>query len=268
MSISDPFRLLSYNLNGIRSASSKGLLPWLAASATLPDVVCFQEVRPPVTGWEWSAFTALGYSAAHLHAAEKPGYSSVATLSRVPPLRVTAGTGHAEYDREGRVLRTDFADFTVLNVYIPSGARNERQEFKMAWLAHFGEFVAQIRAEVPALIICGDFNICHQPIDIHDPIGNKKSSGFLPDERAWLTDLLASGYCDSFRELHPTTAHAYTWWSNRPGVRARNKGWRIDYAVVSENLRQHLQHVALMPDALHSDHCPVWLELRPISATS
>ncbi len=268
MSISDPFRLLSYNLNGIRSASAKGLLPWLADHAALPDVVCFQEVRPPADGWQWTPFTAMGYSAAHLHAAEKPGYSSVATLSRTPPLRMTAGTGHPEYDREGRVLRTDFADFTVLNVYIPSGSRGERQAFKMEWLAHFGEYVRQVRAEVPALIICGDFNICHQPIDIHDPVSNKKSSGFLPDERAWLTDLFAAGYCDSFRSINPDTAHAYTWWSNRPGVRARNKGWRIDYAVISENLRPHLHRAAVLPDALHSDHCPVWLELNLNPVTS
>ncbi len=257
--------LISYNINGIRSATTKGLLPWVAEQG--PDILCLQEVRAPREGWEWSAFARLGLPHSAAHFAEKPGYSGVATLSRQPPLRVTAGTGHAAYDAEGRVLRTDFPGLTVVNAYIPSGARGERQPFKMEWLAHFERWLAQVVAETPHLIVCGDFNICHQPIDIHDPVGNKKSSGFLPDERAWLTALLtANGPCgagliDSFRHFNPDARHHYTWWSNRSGVRARNKGWRIDYALVSDALRPRLLRAAVLPDAMHSDHCPVLVEL-------
>ncbi len=250
--------LLSYNINGIRSAGAKGLLPWVATQT--PDILCLQEVRAPREGWEWRAFADLGLPYAAAHMAEKPGYSGVATLSRHPLLRVTAGTGHAAYDAEGRVLRTDFAGFTVVNAYIPSGARGARQVFKMGWLAHFGAWLADVAREAPNLVVCGDFNICHHPIDLHDPVGNKNTCGFLPDERAWLTALLASGFTDSFRHFHPTAAHHYTWWSNRPGVRARNKGWRIDYALVSAGVREQLARAAVLPDALHSDHCPVLIE--------
>lgn len=261
-----PLILISYNLNGIRSATRKGLVAWVQEQT--PDVLCFQEVRGPIGGSDWSALRLLGYEYIHEHAAQKPGYSGVATLSRRAPIRVAVGTGHTEYDAEGRVLRTDFDDLTVVNVYIPSGARGERQPFKMLWLAHFADYLRIIANEVPALVVCGDFNICHQPIDIHDPAGNKNSSGFLPEEREWLTQLLAAGYIDSFRHLNPDALHHYTWWSNRPGVRDRNKGWRIDYALVSAPLRDRLRQAAVLMEARHSDHCPVVLELQPVAAGS
>lgn len=251
--------LVSYNLNGIRSATGKGLLPWVATQA--PDVLCFQEVRAPAEGWNWAPFAELGYAHVNSHLAVKPGYSGVATLSRQAPLRVVAGTGDPAYDAEGRVLRVDFAAFTVVNVYIPSGARGTRHPFKMTWLAHFAEYLHQVAAEVPALVICGDFNICHQPIDLHDPIGNKNNCGFLPDERAWLTELLGAGFIDTFRHFNPDARDTYTWWSNRPGVRDRNKGWRLDYLLTSENLRTRLRRGAVLADVRHSDHCPVLLEL-------
>jgi len=252
--------ILSYNLNGIRSATRKGFLPWLGGQ--VPDVVCLQETRGPVGGCDWGPFEALGFTHVSEHVARKPGYSGVATLSRRAPLRVGVGTGHAEYDAEGRVVRTDFEDLTVLNVYIPSGARGSRHDFKMAWLAHFADYLRAVEKEAPAIVICGDFNICHEAIDLHDPVGNRNTSGFLPDERAWLTALLAGGYVDSFRHLHPEARGHYSWWSNRPGVRDRNKGWRIDYALVSEQLRARMRRAAVLMDARHSDHCPVVVEFE------
>lgn len=253
--------LISYNLNGIRSATRKGLVPWLQEQA--PDVLCLQEVRGPAGGCDWTALRALGYEHIHEHLAHKPGYSGVATLSRRPARHVSVGTGHAEYDAEGRVVRTDFDDLTVLNVYVPSGSRGDRQAFKMRWLAHFADYIGTVAREVPALVVCGDFNICHQLTDIHDPVSNKNSSGFLPEEREWLSQLLEAGYLDSFRHLNPKARDHYSWWSNRPGVRDRNKGWRIDYALISNPLRDRLRRAAVLMEARHSDHCPVLLELQP-----
>ena len=166
-------------------------------------------------------------------------------------------------DFEGRVIRADFGDITLVNAYYPSGTSgDERQTYKYQWLDEFADYLKKLRKKRPNIIVTGDYNIAHEAIDIHDPKGNKNSSGFLPEERAWMTKFLASGWIDSFRHLHPTTTGAYSWWSQRfPSVRLQNKGWRIDYICVTDTLANKIKSAAIYPDVKHSDHCPVYLEL-------
>ena len=251
-------KIISYNVNGIRSAMSKGLVEWVKAAD--PDVLCLQEIKCCADKLDREAFEALGYHV-YLHPAIKKGYSGVATFSKQAPVDVCIGCGENLYDTEGRVLRIDFPEYSVLNVYMPSGSSGElRQGFKMQWLDYFLTYVARLREQIPNLVICGDYNICHQAIDIHNPKSNANSSGFLPEERNWFTNFLSQGYVDSFRHLNQEP-HNYTWWSYRAGARGKNLGWRIDYAIVTENLKDRLKRVAILPEAKHSDHCPVLVEI-------
>lgn len=251
-------RILSYNVNGIRSAASKGLVEWIGQGNY--DILCFQEMKAMPDQFDTTELERLGYRP-FWHSAEKKGYSGVATFTKREPDRVIIGCSIDEYDREGRILRTDFGDWTLLNCYFPSGTTgDERQAFKMEFLDDFYKWVQKLRRERPKLIIVGDYNIAHHNIDIHDPVGNKKSSGFLPEERAWMTRWFESGFTDAFRFLNPD-AVSYSWWSFRAGSRARNKGWRIDYQSVTDNLRDRLRYAAQLPDAVHSDHCPVLVEM-------
>ncbi|HRD82888.1 MAG TPA: exodeoxyribonuclease III [Saprospiraceae bacterium] len=251
--------IVSYNLNGIRSAATKGLEDWVRAGQY--DILCFQETKAEKDQFDGSALEAMGYHG-YWHSAEKKGYSGVAIYTKIKPDQVIAGCGMEKYDREGRILRADFGDWTLLNCYFPSGTTgDERQAFKMEFLEDFFQWVQELRRERPKLVVVGDYNIAHHPIDIHDPVGNKKSSGFLPEERAWMTRWFESGFTDAFRHLHPE-AVSYSWWSFRAGSRARNKGWRIDYQSVTDNLRGQIRQAAQLPDAVHSDHCPVWVELE------
>jgi exodeoxyribonuclease-3 len=253
-------RIVSYNVNGIRAALNKGLADWLRDDA--PDVVCFQELKAFPEQFDTGVFRALGYTAQHWHPAEKKGYSGVGLISRRDPDRVVHGTGVRAYDAEGRVLRADFGDLTVVSAYLPSGSSGDhRQEVKMKFLKVFQRWQKALRAERPNAVITGDYNICHRPIDIHDPVGNKNSSGFLPEERAWMDRYFRTGLVDSFRHFAPEATDAYTWWSYRAGARARNKGWRIDYQAVNEPLLPRLQAAGILPDALHSDHCPTFTEI-------
>ncbi|MGV3588332.1 MAG: exodeoxyribonuclease III [Adhaeribacter sp.] len=251
-------KIISYNVNGIRSAISKGFLDWVQAAN--PDVLCLQEIKCCEDKLDKAAFEALGYHA-YIHPAIKKGYSGVATFTKQKPISATVGCGNNLYDCEGRVLRLDFPEYSVLNVYMPSGSSgDERQAFKMRWLDFFLQYVEEVRRQVPGLVICGDYNICHQAIDIHNPKSNANSSGFLPEERSWFTHFLSHGYIDSFRHLN-AEPHNYTWWSYRAGARGKNLGWRIDYAVVTENLQEKLKRAAILPEAKHSDHCPVLVEI-------
>lgn len=251
-------KIISYNVNGIRSAMSKGLVEWLKAAD--PDVLCLQEIKCCADKLDREAFEALGYHV-YLHPAEKKGYSGVATFTKQAPVDTCIGCGEDLYDTEGRVLRVDFPEYSVLNVYMPSGSSGDlRQSFKMQWLDYFLSYVTQLRQEIPNLVICGDYNICHQAIDIHNPKSNANSSGFLPEERSWFTNFLSQGYVDSFRHLNPEP-HNYTWWSYRAGARNKNLGWRIDYAIVTDNLKDRLKRAAILPEAKHSDHCPVLVEI-------
>ena len=251
-------QIISYNVNGIRAALKKGLLEFVQQNDF--DIVCVQEVKAMKGQVDMSAFEALGYK--HFwHSAEKKGYSGVMTMSKVAPTEVVVGCGIERYDREGRILRTDFGDWTLLNCYFPSGTSGEvRQAFKMEFLDDIFKWVKELRKERPNLVIVGDYNIAHTENDIHDPVRNKKSSGFLPEERAWLSQWFDNGFTDSFRHFAPDTVE-YSWWSYRANARANNKGWRIDYQSVTDNLKDKIRGAHHIADAYQSDHCPVYLEI-------
>lgn len=246
--------IISYNVNGLRAAIGKGLWEWLEAER--PDILCLQEIKAQPEDVPLLELEALGYRH-YWRPAEKKGYSGVATFSLQPADHVAYTCGTEEYDREGRILRTDFGEWTLLNCYFPSGTTGEeRQAFKMVFLDKFYGYAMQLKQERPNLIIVGDYNIAHQEIDIHDPKGNKKSSGFLPEERAWMSKWLESGFTDAFRHKNPGLT-AYSWWTFRAGARGKNKGWRIDYQSVSDPLKDKIISVNQLTSVMHSDHCPV-----------
>jgi exodeoxyribonuclease-3 len=251
-------KIITYNVNGIRSAVGKGLHNWLKAADA--DIVCFQETKAQPDQVPVELFEEMGYHHYWFSAAKK-GYSGVGILSKIQPDHVDFGMNIQQYDDEGRTIMAHYGDITVMSVYHPSGTTGElRQSFKMRWLDDFLGYTTELRKTRPNLIITGDFNICHKPIDIHDPIRNATSSGFLPEEREWLTRFLESGFIDTFRYFCPDPHH-YTWWSFRAGARSRNLGWRIDYQMVTSSLQDKLVRAAILPQAMHSDHCPVLLEI-------
>jgi exodeoxyribonuclease III len=252
-------RICSYNVNGIRAATKKGFTDWLK---TYPaDIICIQETKAEKDNINHQEITAMGYHD-YWFSAQKKGYSGVAVFTRIKPDAVKLGTGHKVSDDEGRVMQLDFGKIRLINAYFPSGTSgDERQAFKYQWLDEFFKYLSDLKKKHPQLILCGDYNIAHKEIDIHDPKGNKNSSGFLPDERKWMDKFLASGWVDAFRQFHPEP-HRYSWWSQRfPTVRLQNKGWRIDYINVTENLKNRLLSADIYPDVKHSDHCPVYLEI-------
>jgi exodeoxyribonuclease-3 len=250
--------IISYNVNGIRAAISKGLLDWLGI--VNPDIVCFQELKAQTEQIPVLDFEALGYHC-FWFPAQKKGYSGVALLTKTQPDNVAFGMNIPKYDFEGRMIRADYGDISVISVYHPSGSSgDERQAFKMIWLEDFLTYVNELKKTRPNLIICGDYNICHKPIDIHDPIRNATSSGFLPEEREWLSRFIDSGFVDSFRHFNQEP-HNYTWWSFRANARSKNLGWRIDYEMVSMPIEPLMRRALILPQAKHSDHCPVTLEI-------
>jgi exodeoxyribonuclease-3 len=251
---------ITYNVNGIRSALNKSLIEWL--KAVKADVVCLQEVKAEQNQIDTESLQSIGYNYINWFSAEKKGYSGVAILSKPKPKSVVVGCGEEIYDREGRVIRVDFEDFSQMCVYMPSGSSGEdRQAFKMRWLEFFLPYATTLSSQVPNLIISGDYNICHKPIDIHNPKSNANSSGFLPEERAWMDDFVGKGWIDSFRFFN-SEPHHYTWWSFRAGARSKNLGWRIDYHMVDPSLQLRLKSCRILPEAKHSDHCPVLLEFQ------
>ncbi|WP_025764959.1 exodeoxyribonuclease III [Dyadobacter tibetensis] len=252
--------ILTYNVNGIRAAIKNGLIDWLRDKNF--DLLCFQEVKATADQVDLTLFEGLGYQLVGWYAAEKKGYSGVAIFSKIPADFIAMGMQIPVFDSEGRILRADFGDITVLNCYFPSGTTGDvRQTLKMQFLDDFFIWVEALKKERPNLIICGDYNIAHTEMDIHNPKGNQKSSGFLPEERAWMTRWFESGQLDSFRYLNPDLTE-YSWWTYRAGARANNKGWRIDYISVSEPLKDRIRGSRQFNDAVHSDHCPVWVDIE------
>ena len=251
-------KILSYNVNGIRAAMRKDILPWL--QTTDADVVCIQETKATKEQVDLEAIQAAGYPYHYWFSAQKKGYSGVAIFCKQEPTHVAYGMGIESMDFEGRNIRVDFKEVSIMSLYLPSGTNSERLEHKLEYMALFQEYVNTLKKELPNLVICGDYNICHQAIDIHNPVSNKNSSGFLPIERAWLDDFINQGFIDSFRHLNKQPDQ-YTWWSYRANARANNKGWRIDYNMVSQPLKQHIKRAVILPAAVHSDHCPHMVEL-------
>lgn len=252
-------RIVTYNVNGIRAAMKKDWLKWL--KETDADVVCLQEIKAtPDQLVELLLIEEMGYEH-YWYPAQKKGYSGTAILTRISPSHIEYGCGIEDYDREGRIIRADFDQLSVISAYFPSGSSGDlRQEFKYRFLNDFQQYSDKLLTSIPNLVISGDYNICHRPIDIHNPKSNANSSGFLPEERAWMESFIASGYIDTFRHLHPEP-HQYTWWSYRANARAKNLGWRIDYNMASKALEAKISHASILPEAMHSDHCPVLLEL-------
>jgi exodeoxyribonuclease-3 len=250
--------IITYNINGIRAALKKDLNGWLAFSDA--DIVCLQEIKAKPEQFDEKAFNAIGYSC-YINSAEKPGYSGVAILSKIKPNHIEYGCGIEKIDFEGRIIRADYDNFSVMSVYFPSGSSGEvRQSFKMEFLRQFQTYINILKKTIPNLIISGDYNICHTSIDIHNPIRNKNTSGFLPTEREWVSKFLESGFIDSFRHLNKDPHH-YSWWSYRANARVKNLGWRIDYNMISETLLPKLKRALILPQAKHSDHCPVLVQI-------
>ncbi len=251
-------KIASYNVNGIRAAVKKGFVEWLESVG--PDVICLQEIKANEDQLDLSLFENAGYSYNYWYSAQKKGYSGVAILSKTKPDHIEFGTGIDYMDFEGRNIRADFNGVSVMSMYLPSASNMDRLEFKLKYMDDLHTYINQLKKDYPNLVICGDYNICHQAIDIHDPVRNKNVSGFLPVEREWIGKFMESGFIDSFRHFNKEPDN-YTWWSYRANSRANNKGWRLDYGMVSETLENRLKRAVILSEAKHSDHCPILIEL-------
>jgi exodeoxyribonuclease-3 len=252
-------KIISYNVNGIRAAITKGFIEWLQSAN--PDVICLQEIKATEDQIPTEEITAAGYPYQYYFSAQKKGYSGVAVLCKTEPKNVVFGTGLESMDFEGRNLRVDYDNLSVMSMYLPSGTNNDRLGYKFQYMDDIQEYIVNLRKEIPNLVICGDYNICHEAIDIHNPKGNEKTSGFLPEERSWLDGFMKTGMVDTFRHLNKEPHH-YTWWSYRANARNNNKGWRIDYCLVTEQLINNIKRALILPEAKHSDHCPILVEIE------
>ncbi len=250
-------KIISYNVNGIRAAIKKGFLTWLQSAN--PDVICIQETKAQEEQLNKTDFELAGYPYQYWFSAQKKGYSGVAIFCKEEPKHIEYGTGIETMDFEGRNLRVDFENVSVMSMYLPSGTNDERLGFKYNYMDEILDYLTELRKKLPNLVVCGDYNICHNEIDIHNP--KIKVSGFLPEERLWLGKFIDSGFIDSFRYLHPESQE-YSWWSYRANARNNNKGWRIDYNMVTEPLQNKISRAYILPQAKHSDHCPIVVELN------
>ncbi|MDX1277615.1 exodeoxyribonuclease III [Oceanihabitans sediminis] len=251
-------KIISYNVNGIRAAINKGFIDWLKAAN--PDVLCLQEIKAMKEQLDLTLFEEAGYAYNYWFSAEKKGYSGVAILCKTEPNHIEYGTGIESMDFEGRNIRVDYDTVSVMSLYLPSGTNDARLQHKLDYMDMFQEYVNHLKKDLPNLVICGDYNICHEEIDIHNP-KMKGVSGFLPVEREWIGDFIESGFIDAFRYLHPSKQE-YSWWSYRANARANNKGWRLDYTMVSEPLKEKIKRSVILQEAVHSDHCPVLVEIE------
>ena len=252
-------KIISYNVNGIRAAIKKGFIEWLKNSNS--DVICIQEIKANTDQLDLSLFLEIGYKYNYWFSAQKKGYSGVAILSKHKPKHIEYGTGIDHMDFEGRNLRIDFEKISVMSLYLPSGTNIARLEYKFQYMKEFKDYIQKLKEDIPNLVICGDYNICHKAIDIHDPIRNSKVSGFLPWEREWISDFMDLGFIDSFRKFNKDPDR-YSWWSYRANSRANNKGWRIDYNLVSDTLNSNIKSSSILDQIFHSDHCPIVVELN------
>ncbi|MFB0947812.1 MAG: exodeoxyribonuclease-3 [Spirosomataceae bacterium] len=251
-------KLITFNINGVRSGIKKGVIEWLKTEN--PDVFCLQEIKLAETHLVEKHFTDCGYHC-HWYPAQKRGYSGVATFTKVKPAKVYYGMNIEPYDFEGRTITIELENKLIVNTYFPSGSSGDlRQGFKFKFLDDYSVFINDLRKLNKPIIICGDVNICHQEIDIHNPKTNKNTSGFLMEEREWITKLLDSGFVDAFRFID-TEPHNYTWWTYRAGARQNNKGWRIDYFFVDKNIENEIKNTQIHADIFMSDHCPVSLDI-------
>ena len=251
-------KIISYNVNGIRAAIKKGMLDWLKAAN--PDVICIQETKAQQDQVDPIGIELAGYPYQYWFSAQKKGYSGVAIFCKKEPNHIEYGTGIETMDFEGRNIRVDFDETSVMSMYLPSGTNAARLDFKFNYMAEIQVYLTKLKQEIPNLVICGDYNICHEAIDIHNP-KMKNVSGFLPVEREWIGNFIESGLTDSFRYLNPEKVE-YSWWSYRANARANNKGWRLDYAMVTKPLQEKIKRAVILTEAKHSDHCPILLELE------
>lgn len=252
-------KIISYNVNGIRAAIKKGFIDWIQEENA--DVICLQEIKATEAQIPTEELSAAGYPYQYYFSAEKAGYSGVAVLCKEKPNTIEFGTGIEYMDKEGRNLRVDFDAVSIMSLYLPSASNIDRLDFKYQYMDDFFTYINELRKELPNLVICGDYNICHEAIDIHDPVRNAKVSGFLPAERAWIGKFIDNGFIDSFRMFNKEP-HNYSWWTYRANARNNNKGWRIDYNMVSAPLQDHIIDARILPDVKHSDHCPILVELK------
>jgi len=250
-------KIVSYNVNGIRAAMNKGFIDWLISAN--PDVVCLQEIKAMKEQVDIEAIENAGYKYHYWFSAQKKGYSGVAILSKIEPKHVEYGTGIDSMDFEGRNIRADFDGLSIMSMYLPSGTNDARLAHKFEYMDMIHTYLNDLRKELPNLVVLGDYNICHEAIDIHNP-KMKGVSGFLPEEREWLGSFIDSGFIDSFRYLHPEKQE-FSWWSYRANSRANNKGWRLDYAMASEPLQEKIKRSVILSEAVHSDHCPILVEI-------
>ena len=251
-------KIVSWNVNGLRAVAKKGFLQWCQSYS--PDILCLQEIKAHPGQLTPELRNLPGY-VAHFHPAERPGYSGVATYTKTKPKDVTYGMGVREYDCEGRVLLTDFSDFILINVYFPNGQRDlGRVPFKLDFSDRLLELCEEFKKQGRELVVCGDYNVAHKPIDLKNPKSNENNSGFTLPERQWMDKFLSFGYVDTFRHFNKEPGH-YTWWSYRPGVRENNIGWRIDYHCVTPSLISRVEKSLILPEVMGSDHCPIVLEI-------
>lgn len=253
-------KIMSLNCNGIRSASQKGLHKFLEEENF--DTICFQEIKALEENFDLDFYKKLGYNHS-IYPAKKKGYSGTATFSKEKTLSHNKGMGLEKFDQEGRILELEFSDYYLINSYFPSGTSGEeRQDFKMDFLNSFIDYIERLEKSGKPIILTGDINIAHKEIDIHDPKGNKKSSGFLPEERAWIDTFLSRGYVDAFRLVKGNIEHEYSWWTYRHSARTKNKGWRIDYFFISKNLGEKTIDCGIFTNKVFSDHAPIYLVMR------
>jgi exodeoxyribonuclease III len=256
---SKEIRLLSWNVNGIRAVKTRGFLDWLKKNS--PDILCLQETKATPEQLEPELRQPEGYFAFWNHP-ERKGYGGVATMSRLEPSRTDLKLGNEILDGEGRIILTGYPEFTLLNVYFPNGKKDStRLKYKMDFYREFLIYADKLKNKGEKLVICGDYNTAHQEIDLARPKANEKISGFLPEERAWLDELVSHGYTDTFRHFHKEPGQ-YSWWDIKSGARARNVGWRIDYFFISNNLLPNLASAFILPEVTGSDHCPVGIVLE------